>query len=925
MNAPAPQPSPPPFQPQTQAPAPAAQPTSVMPARVQPVSVAASPTAVAHAPAVSQTPPTADEPPQRMFGVEVRESEDSRRGLDHASVSWLKRMSLAFAAFFVFVCAVTLMRENARHAAAISASAVEDATAAAQIAGLQLDRHVAWAGTVASGTRTPAQAVDLAVRGANVIGAAVVGPDGQLLASAPAGYDDVFSAVAPAQADSVEITSLVAQNGSGVFPIVSQPLRSGRLLLALPPGALGGGGADGISLVATSSGKIIDGPSGYAQRGLLPSTGLTREGLDALTSGQGATAEIAVGGAPALLAAAAIPNTDLSLLKSAAKTRSPRFLPMALVFATLLAGTCGVVLAMMNNVLRHVGRAQNDFAADEVTRQRYEAVIDNTGGGIFEIDLSANTAFVSDSLVRLLNLGDEERTLPLSQFLSLFDSGERDKLYNHIRRAHMTGEFEMEVDVTHLPLILSMRARPLMRGDADSDDGQRKVIIGLALDVTEASGAKARLQAAEARLFDALRSMSDAFVIWDQRDRLVLWNRRFENFFGFEAGQLQPGLDHGTVEYHANANIQESHVLADGTGQEILLKDGRWIRYLETPTRDGGRVSIGTEVTQIRHREHELRINHEKLQSNVSMLQDMQMRLIDLAQSYENEKIRAEEANQSKSEFLANMSHELRTPLNAINGFSDIMQKEMFGPLGDPRYKEYVNDILFSGRHLLSLINDILDMSKIEAGKMTLNVDTLHINDMIKQVVRILRGRAEENRLKLIYTDVNAQAIQADPRAVKQILLNLITNAIKFTPEGGVVRVECEPKSAGLVIRVSDSGIGISEEDLARLAQPFEQASNNTSGEGTGLGLALSKSLTELHGGNFHIASTIGEGTTITFTLPNAPIVTEAKAKSGGVGDEITRIATTISAALQQGADAAQAAAEAGAGPELARQQPPAA
>ena len=135
------------------------------------------------------------------------------------------------------------------------------------------------------------------------------------------------------------------------------------------------------------------------------------------------------------------------------------------------------------------------------------------------------------------------------------------------------------------------------------------------------------------------------------------------------------------------------------------------------------------------------------------MLKQSQVRIVELAENYEQEKIRAEEANHSKSEFLANMSHELRTPLNAINGFSDIMKKEMFGPLGDPRYKEYVNDILFSGQHLLSLINDILDMSKIEAGKMTLNTEALQMSDMISQVIRIVRGRADENRLKLVYED----------------------------------------------------------------------------------------------------------------------------------------------------------------------------
>jgi len=313
------------------------------------------------------------------------------------------------------------------------------------------------------------------------------------------------------------------------------------------------------------------------------------------------------------------------------------------------------------------------------------------------------------------------------------------------------------------------------------------------------------------------------------------------------------------------------------------------------------RQVASTEVTAIRTREQQLQVNQDALEKTINVLRKSQIRIVELAENYEQEKIRAEEANQSKSEFLANMSHELRTPLNAINGFSDIMKKEMFGPLGDPRYREYVNDILFSGQHLLSLINDILDMSKIEAGKMTLNTEPMIMSDMISQVLRIVRGRADENRLKLIYESAQTPEIEADPRAVKQILLNLTTNAIKFTPEGGMVRISVEPKSAGLIIHVSDTGIGISKEDIARLAQPFEQIDSQHSRqhEGTGLGLALSKSLVELHGGNFQIDSVVGEGTTVTFTLPKTVQAKQPKSQSNEVGSEISRLAQDIADVLQ--------------------------
>jgi len=247
------------------------------------------------------------------------------------------------------------------------------------------------------------------------------------------------------------------------------------------------------------------------------------------------------------------------------------------------------------------------------------------------------------------------------------------------------------------------------------------------------------------------------------------------------------------------------------------------------------------------------------------------------------------------------MSHELRTPLNAINGFSDIMKKELFGPLGDPRYKEYVSDILFSGQHLLSLINDILDMSKIEAGKMNLNPEDINIQDMIDQVIRIVRGRAEENNLTLSYEGGDMPEIQADMRAVKQVLLNLITNAIKFTPEGGQVIVRSEAKSVGLVIKVIDTGIGIAAENLERLANPFEQIDSQHSRqhEGTGLGLALSKSLIELHGGNFKIESELGTGTTVIFTLPNVPIIKKAVVEEKSVTNEINELAQNIADVLQ--------------------------
>jgi two-component system cell cycle sensor histidine kinase PleC len=217
------------------------------------------------------------------------------------------------------------------------------------------------------------------------------------------------------------------------------------------------------------------------------------------------------------------------------------------------------------------------------------------------------------------------------------------------------------------------------------------------------------------------------------------------------------------------------------------------------------------------------------------------------------------------------MSHELRTPLNAINGFSEIMAGEMFGPLGDARYKGYAADILKSGQHLLSLINDILDMAKIEAGKMTLHYEPVDLTEVCEDAIRLMRGKAQDSGLSLTLEAADLPEVEADYRGLKQVMLNLISNAVKFTPEGGSITVSVQSAAFERVrIAVTDTGIGIAPEDLSRLAQPFEQVEGQHSKttQGTGLGLALTKSLIELHGGQMLMESEPGAGTTVSFDIP---------------------------------------------------------
>jgi signal transduction histidine kinase len=227
-------------------------------------------------------------------------------------------------------------------------------------------------------------------------------------------------------------------------------------------------------------------------------------------------------------------------------------------------------------------------------------------------------------------------------------------------------------------------------------------------------------------------------------------------------------------------------------------------------------------------------------------------------------------ASQHKSEFLANMSHELRTPLNAIIGFSEVLQERLFGEMND-KQTEYVDDILSSGRHLLSLINDILDLSKVEAGRMELEVTAFHLPDAIENALLLIRERASRHGIKLDRViDDRLGDFTGDERKIKQILVNLLTNAVKFTPEGGQVKVEGRLGDSAVIISVTDTGIGIAKEDQEAIFEEFRQAGGSYAQkrEGTGLGLTLTRRFVEMHGGKIWVESQVGKGSTFTFTLP---------------------------------------------------------
>jgi two-component system, cell cycle sensor histidine kinase PleC len=582
------------------------------------------------------------------------------------------------------------------------------------------------------------------------------------------------------------------------------------------------------------------------------------------------------------LAIAALPNDGgyIVVVNSLAEI-DKRWREEVSLNVTLFAGISSILLVILYAYYIQAKRARD---ADQVfieSNMRVETALSRGRCGLWDFDIANRRLFWSRSMYEMLGLpptanvlsfGDAARLMhpddgSIYSLARSFKSGDSRQIDQIFRMRHADGHY------------VWMRARAQLIRTSSG----RNHLIGIAMDVSEQHKLAERYAEADQRLADAIESTSEAFVLWDKNDRLVMCNSHYQQAYGLPDRILVPGTERSAVSSAAARPVIVRRIAdPDRSGShsqtsEVQLADGRWLQINERSTRDGGLVSVGTDITVLKRHQDRLRESERRQMVTIGDLSmsrkilERQKAELSLANAnYQAEKDRAEAANRAKSEFLANMSHELRTPLNAILGFSEMLLNRMFGPLGSEKYSEYAKDIHDSGKHLLNVINDILDMSKIEAGHIKLECEAIDLGPLIEETLRFTTIPAQSKGIQIEKDICDGLRLCADRRAIKQILLNLLSNAVKFTNQGGSIHLRARKVNGAMMLSICDTGIGIPKAALKKIGQPFEQVQSQyaKSKGGSGLGLAISRSLITLHGGRMRIFSREGYGTTIILRMP---------------------------------------------------------
>ena len=547
----------------------------------------------------------------------------------------------------------------------------------------------------------------------------------------------------------------------------------------------------------------------------------------------------------------------------------------------LLGCTAFVLTALAGAYFWQATRARlADFSCRSM-RDKVDMVLSRGRCGLWDWDLATGRIDWSISMYEILGMAPRKQPMSVAEINELVHPS--DETLDEALRHLSTGETQA---IDH---VLRMRKANgewiWLRAKAElvQAAGANPRLVGIAIDVTETMALEEKTARADMRLRDAIETISEAFVVWDADNRLVMCNSKFQRFHGLPSEVLVPGTPYAMVmEYGTPPTVQAQVPL--GIPQplgartfEAQLGDGRWLQVDERRTKDGGYVSVGTDITALKRNEEQLMDSERRLMNSVVDLRKSRQRLetqaqqlAELAEKYLEQKAEAENANRAKSDFLANMGHELRTPLNAILGFSEIMMMESYGELGSPLYQEYCRDIHTSGQYLLNVIADVLEMSRLEAGRVRLEKSDFGLQQATEAAVATVASVAAGNAVNIAIDVGPDMRLLADRTAVEKILTILLNNSVKYTPAGGHVTVRARTIQGALNLYVEDTGVGIPPEAVARLGRPFEQSDKSLKNgmRGSGLGLAIARSLVDLHGGTMRIRSRAGLGTLVLVRLP---------------------------------------------------------
>jgi len=549
----------------------------------------------------------------------------------------------------------------------------------------------------------------------------------------------------------------------------------------------------------------------------------------------------------------------------------------------ILLGAAALVI--VGTGIAYVLQTRRAYAVDRVCeqiKQRLDTALGRGRCGLWDWDIPRGRIYWSDSMYALLGYRREREFLSFGDVNALVhpEDGDLYSLARHLAASQSTVDHEFRIrSASGTWTWMRMRAEIV----PDTVAGGRH-LVGIALDVTEQRNLAELNATADMRLRDAVEAISEAFVLWDTGNRLVLCNSKFRDLHALSHEDAVPGrryaeiMGRGVLPPIRREMRELEHAGATARTFEAELTDGRWLQISERRTKDGGYVSVGTDITSLKRHQEQLVSSERELIATVKDLKrsrrtlELQtQQLADLAERYLDQKAQAESANQAKSEFLANMSHELRTPLNAIMGFAELMESGVYGVLGSPRYTDYCQDIRASGDYLLSVIDDILNMSRIESHRVKLVRREIALAGAIEAALKLVAEPARAKSLTIHVDLVEGLMVLADERALHQILLNLVQNAVKFTPEGdGRIVVKARPMGNAVNLFIEDTGIGIPKAALRRLGAPFQQVETNLTRtyKGSGLGLAIARSMAELHGGSLRLRSQEGLGTIVFVRLP---------------------------------------------------------